>query len=243
MRTIIIGDVHGCGWELAALLDRLGPTEDDRVVMVGDLVVRGPEPLWVLRLVREIGAQAVRGNHEDRLLRWRAAQRDLASGAGNRLAASEARLLEAKWLTRTAEQVDEDGWALIESLPLWLDVPTDDLRVVHAGVQPGVPMDEQAAHTLLTIRTIDDAGRPSELRDGGRLWGAGYDGPPHVVFGHNADYEPQLHPWATGIDTGCVYGGSLTALVLRAGEPIPPLARRGEAMVSVKARSAHYSVA
>ncbi len=243
MRTIIIGDAHGCGWELATLLDRLGPTADDQVIMVGDLVVRGPEPLQVLRLVRTIGAQAVRGNHEDRLLRWRAARHARTQGTDQGLAASETRLLKAKWLTRTAEQIDEDGWALIESLPLSLDLPTHDLQVVHAGVEPGVPLANQAKRTLLTIRTIDDEGRPSELRDAGPLWGACYQGPPHIVFGHNANFKPQLHPWATGIDTGCVYGGALTAVVLPAGEAIPEIPRRPEVMVSVQARKAYYPVA
>jgi len=52
-------------------------------------------------------------------------------------------------------------------------------------------------------------------KDGIVLWGRRYTGPPHVVFGHNAQLEPQLHPWATGIDTGVVYGERLTALVPR----------------------------
>jgi hypothetical protein len=242
MRTIIIGDVHGCATELAALLDRLGPTTDDQVIMVGDLVVRGPDPLGVLSLVRQIGAQVVRGNHEARLLRWRAAHRAQTGGTGSGLAGSEARLLKAKWLTQTAEQIDPEGWALIESLPLWIDLPAHDLRVVHAGLEPGVPLADQAERHLLTIRTVDQAGRPSDRREGGQRWGACYEGPPQVVFGHNADFKPQLHPWATGIDTGCVYGGALTALVLPAGEPVPELARRADALVTIPARQSYYPV-
>ena len=113
---------------------------------------------------------------------------------------------------------------------------------MHAGVLPGVPIAEQAARTLLYLRTVDDGGQPSDLRDGGELWGAGYTGPPHVVFGHNAEHRPQLHPWATGIDTGCVYGGALTALVLPGGEPVPEPRRRTEALVQVRARQAYYPI-
>ncbi|MBW2454848.1 MAG: metallophosphoesterase [Deltaproteobacteria bacterium] len=242
MRTIIIGDVHGCGWELAALLDRLGPTADDELLLVGDLVVRGPEPRRVLQLVREAGARAVRGNHEDRLLRWQAARQAQAEGGEQALEPSEARLLRAKWLTRTADQLEDEDWALIRDLPLWLDARGGQLRVVHGGLLPGVPMEEQAERTLLYLRTVDPLGRPSDLRDGGLPWGARYQGPPHVVFGHNADPEPQLHPWATGIDTGCVYGGCLTALVLPLGEPIPEPDGRGAALVQVAARRAHYPI-
>jgi hypothetical protein len=57
----------------------------------------------------------------------------------------------------------------------------------------------------------------------GALWATHYEGPPHVVFGHSrTSTEPQLHPWATGIDTGCVYGGQASRrVVLDEGEPMP----------------------
>src|SRR4051812_26914666 len=61
-RTIFVGDVHGCRDELAALLDRTGFGRGDRLVMVGDLVVRGPDPRGTLALLREVGAVSVRGN-------------------------------------------------------------------------------------------------------------------------------------------------------------------------------------
>ncbi|HEX3771973.1 MAG TPA: hypothetical protein VHV30_13950, partial [Polyangiaceae bacterium] len=78
---------------------------------------------------------------------------------------------------------------------------------------------------LLRMRTVDRHGRWSDDRDTGTLWGAVYSGPPHIVFGHNARDEVQLHPWATGIDTGCVYGRRLTGMLLHEGEQVP----RGEA--------------
>jgi len=63
-----------------------------------------------------------------------------------------------------------------------------------------------------------------------------YEGPPHVVFGHHAMAGLQLHDWATGLDTGCVYGGRLTAMVLRNGEHPPAARDRLDAIVSVPAR-------
>ncbi|MDQ2645633.1 MAG: metallophosphoesterase, partial [Myxococcota bacterium] len=75
MATILIGDVHGCAAELSELLERLGPRQGDQVVFVGDLVARGPDSPGVLRLIRELGGRAVRGNHEERLLAARAARR------------------------------------------------------------------------------------------------------------------------------------------------------------------------
>ena len=69
-RTIIIGDVHGCARELSDLLGYVGASSTDTIVFVGDLVVRGPLPHEVVSIARSLHAVAVRGNHEDRLLRW-----------------------------------------------------------------------------------------------------------------------------------------------------------------------------
>jgi len=203
MRTVVVGDVHGCRRELEALLSlaRFSPGQD-RLVFVGDLVVRGPEPHEVLALVSRLGAQAVRGNHESRLLAVR-----------GREGSSEHEQLAA--------ELSEDEWKSIEAMPLWVDLPEHGIRVVHAGLVPGQSVDETPAETLLTIRSIDESGRPSASRGRGAPWGERYMGPPHVLFGHNALEEPQLHPWATGIDTGCVYGGRLTAVVLHENEPMP----------------------
>ncbi|HLV20844.1 MAG TPA: hypothetical protein VKZ49_08175, partial [Polyangiaceae bacterium] len=77
-------------------------------------------------------------------------------------------------------------------------------------------------------------------RWGSILWGARYTGPPHLVFGHNAREGVQLHPWATGLDSGCVYGGALTAMVLEAAEPVPPAAERQRVLVSVPARRVYF---
>ena len=91
----------------------------------------------------------------------------------------------------------------------------------------------QTPETLLHIRTVP-RGRDKERV----LWGARYAGPPHVVFGHHAAPGLQMHPWATGLDTGCVYGGALTAVVLAADQRMPrplPAARR-EVLVSQPAR-------
>jgi len=73
----------------------------------------------------------------------------------------------------------------------------------------------------------------------GPLWGASYEGPPHIVFGHNARKDPQLHAHATGLDTACVYGGELTALVLPAGARLPPPNERRDLLVSERARRAY----
>lgn len=241
-RVVIVGDVHGCARELEELLWQIGLGSDDELVFVGDLVVRGPDPVRVLEIFRAHRARAVRGNHEQRLLRHKALHAnnpDRQKAALSRMPSADARVMTSRWLARTAEQLGEDDWRLLASLPLWLDVDPQ-LRVLHAGVVPGIDIAEQDERTLLYVRTIDPGGNPREQRDAGEPWGAQYSGPPHIVFGHNAAPEPQLHTWATCIDTGCVYGGTLTAMVLDAGQRVPPPLERCDVLWSVAAKRVYF---
>ena len=177
-RTIFIGDVHACSRELGELLGRLAWTEADQVCFVGDLVSRGPDPRGVLEWFRKTHARSVRGNHEEGLFAFRAQG---GTGKGERSYA------------HALQELTEEDWALLASLPLWLDLPEHEVRVVHAGVIPGVPIEEQPRSALLTMRYLGPHGEPIE-KGGDLLWGSSYVGPPHVVFGHNANPEPQLHP-------------------------------------------------
>jgi hypothetical protein len=223
--TVIVGDVHGCTAEVEELLEQLRFVEArDRLVFVGDLIVRGPDPHGALTLARRLGARVVRGNHEQRLLSWRH-QRGKPLGAEHE---------------RLALELSEEEWRMLEELPLWIDLPEHGVRVVHGGVVPGLPIERTPPEALLKMRTLDAKGRWSDQPEDGPLWGSVYQGPPHIVFGHNARAHPQLHEWATGLDTGCVYGGRLTGAVLAHGEPMP----RGDAvrvvLRSVEARRRYY---
>jgi len=225
-RTLIVGDVHGCAAELSDLLDRLALTSEDELCFVGDLVARGPDSRGVLRIARETGAKVALGNHEERLLEARKARRD--GTPLPKLGGSHRRLLD---------ELDDGEWAQLEALPLKVDLESQALRIVHAGLVPGIPFEAQDPWLVTHIRSISDDGVPS--KHWGPPWGARYEGPPHIVFGHNARKHPQLHPHATGIDTACVYGGELTAFVLPHGAEIPPPAARRDVLVSVPARRAY----
>jgi len=225
MRFIVVGDVHGCNVELDALLERLAVTSADHVAFVGDLVAKGPNSRLVLRTARELRASIALGNHEERLLEAHAARR-------------EGRPLPKLDPTHESllDELTDEEWALLASLPRWLDLdPT--LRVVHAGIIPGLPMAAQDPYHLTHLRSISESGEPSMRW--GPPWGARYVGPPHLVFGHNARKDPQLHPHATGLDTGCVYGGLLTALVLPQGSALPPPLERRDLLAVEPARRAY----
>jgi hypothetical protein len=136
-------------------------------------------------------------------------------------------------------QLSDADWALLEGMPLYLELPAHAARVVHAGMLPGLPLHRQEAWTLTHIRSVDAQGAPSD-RAGEQPWGARYADSTHVIFGHDARRQLQLHPRATGIDTGCVYGGSLTALVLDEGMMVPFPQQRRDLLVSVRAARPYY---
>jgi hypothetical protein len=207
MSTIVVGDVHGCVDELLDLLAACCYGAGDELVLVGDLVAKGPDSRGVLALVRELGARSVLGNHDHHLLRARDA---LRRGAA---CAPAGRPIKPA-MTRLAEQLDERDWQVLDALPRWLALPEHGALVVHAGLEPGKALSEQNPELLLNMRTLRPDGSGSRRPDDGVLWGSAWPGPELVLFGHHATVGLQRHPFALGLDTGCVYGRELTACVL-----------------------------
>ena len=201
-RTVLIGDVHGCIDELERLLAALAVDATDRVILVGDLVAKGPDSASVVRLARERSFECVLGNHDEFLLRFQRAR-----DAGAAMDAPEA-------VRRTARALDADDWAWLDALPLTIDIAEHHAIAVHAGLVPGVPLGSQRAEHLLTMRSIRPDGSATKRLEEGVPWASLWPGPTHVFFGHDAVRGLQRHPFATGLDTGCVYGRHLTAMVL-----------------------------
>ncbi len=207
-RTLLIGDVHGCNDELGDLLAVAGWTSADRLVLVGDLVNKGPDSQGVVQRARELGALAVLGNHDAHLL-------DVRAGLSKKAHHAEA-----------ARQLKSADWRYLERLPLTLDLPELNCLVIHAGLVPSVELSRQPRHVLLNIRSLDADGHASMRVDGGVPWASRWDGPRHIVFGHDAVRGLQRHRFATGLDSGCVYGKALTGLWLPEGRLVSVPARR-----------------
>jgi hypothetical protein len=227
--TLIIGDVHGCLEELDELLAKAGVTSSDSVIFVGDLIGRGPDSIRVLDRVLQLNARAVQGNHERQLLQLM----DTGTSSVPPLV-HESRL-------RLLERLEPRHLQWLRGLPLYLDLTEHAIWVVHAGLVPGKPLAEQDPWVLTHVRSFDSQGRPS-AQLGDESWAVAYAGPAHVVFGHSAQRGIQLHEFATGLDSGCVYGGSLTGLLLHEDQRVPPIALRPSCLVSVAAHEAHCSV-
>lgn len=216
----MIGDVQGCRVETEDLLARCDHTAGERVIFVGDLVAKGPDSAGVIDLCLEIGARSVLGNHDAAVVRWfraKAARESLPD-----LKPSHVQVVE----TLRPRHI-----AYLETLPLWIDLPEYGALVVHAGLVPGVELDDQDPRMLMNIRTLRRDGSGSTDADDGVLWGTRWKGPELVIFGHHARAGLQRHPFALGLDTGCVYGRELTACILPERRIVSVPARRTYAAI------------
>jgi hypothetical protein len=242
-RSIIIGDVHGCIRELDDLLCRVALNAADRLYFVGDLIDRGPDSLAVLRRVRGLLAShpesaCIAGNHEAKLLRYR--------DKGRRL---------PQW----ARHADADDWHFLEQLPLVHRLPEFSAILVHGGFFPAffqhyrrlgeVPRNWRHARgkrarrmrRFLLVRKIDAAGNMVSLHQAGcglRHWSEAYEGEEGFVF-HGHDARPDLAaPLVVGhtmnLDTGCCFGGRLSAAIL-----LPGMNPANAQTVSVPARETY----
>jgi hypothetical protein len=227
MKTIVVGDIHGCLDELKALVYKVGYRKGvDRFISCGDIVDRGPNSPGCVKYLMEIGAEAVLGNHDSKLLRrWEHTDRanaDPSYYSPMRPSSDQEATIHS--LTRT-----EREW--LRSLPCMIQLPEYRAAVVHAGMLPGVSIDRQNDRVLTMVRFVDNTtGKMVGMKmpgfeqpENSTMWCDLWDGPCDVIFGHcifdlDKIYMGQRRPDGPrcfGIDTGCVFGGHLTALVLQ----------------------------
>lgn len=212
-RLIVIGDVHGCYEDFCKLLEELNfEVEKDNLIMAGDLVNKGPESIKVIRKAMKIGAVVVRGNHEDSAL---SAYYDHLRGDP----------IPAKY--EWVKDLKKKHLRFLENLPFAISIPNYQLIVVHAGLVPETPLSKQDLFSMYKMRDL----KKCEIRnswiplergtDESIPWASQWTGPQHVIFGHDSTRRLQLHPFATGIDTGAVQGGQLSACVFPQMSKIP----------------------
>ena len=214
----IIGDVHGCYGELVTLLTRLGydvardgstarHPDGRTAVFVGDLVDRGPAVVEVVQLVmgmvRDGTARCVVGNHEDKLKRALEG-RNVTVGHG--LAESLAQL------AARPPEVAHEVRAFIDSLVSHQVLDGGRLVVAHAGLREDMQNRPHGAVRSFclygdTTGETDDYGLPVRYP-----WADEYRGRAMVVYGHTPVPTASFVNNTICVDTGCVFGGSLTAL-------------------------------
>ena len=234
---LVIGDVHGCYEEMLLLHEKAVAENGHRpfsfVILVGDLCNKGPDSVKVIRHVRTHYPTwlAVRGNHDDSAL---------AAALGDELRRQKPTY---QWTWRrqddeTDKSLSDEDVLWLSELPYTIRIPSSiygdsseevDTLIVHAGLTPNMPLENQSTATMVTLRNVckilDSPGEyvvdvPQDANESpGQYgtpepWAHAWKGPFHVVFGHDAKRGLQQYPWATGLDTGCCYGKQLTGLIL-----------------------------
>lgn len=220
----VIGDLHGCYDELCRLLDRLGHTDlcgrgpsigegtRLRVIFVGDLTDRGDRNVDTFNLVADLvergDALCVLGNHDRRFMRWLRGE-DVAVAHG--LAAT---IVEFERLTRPEQsRFRERAIHFYETTPSAVRFDQGRAVVVHAAWRSGMVAEKNPKKIYYYAMYGPTTGKKTPDGFPDRIdWASGYRGPEHVIFGHQVYKVPYVNPYATGIDTGCVFGGGLTAL-------------------------------
>jgi len=199
MQTLVIGDIHGCYFELQALMEKANLGDGDSIISLGDFMDRGPETPQVLDFFQNtLNTRALMGNHERKHVR--AAKGELS------LAISQ----------KISRQQLGDGYAdavtWMERLPLFLELP--EAVLVHGYLEPGVPIEEQ--NPLVLCGTMGGENILRERYD--RPWYELYEGEKPVIVGHHnyndTDQPFVYHDKVFGLDTSCVNGKSLTGLLL-----------------------------
>lgn len=148
-RRIFIGDVHGHYDGLMSLLERISPTNEDTIYFVGDLIDRGPQSAKVVDYVFTQNHPCVLGNHEQLLLN--AFSQDRLSGqALHSWLYSGGQSTLASYKDDTNLLANHVEW--LRSLPVYIDL--NDIWLVHAGMNPALPISEQTAEDCCWVRDI-----------------------------------------------------------------------------------------
>ncbi len=213
----VIGDVHGCANELETLLQKLGwykdaegvYTHDDArrmVAFVGDLVDRGPDNPRVLQMAMDLlekkRAYWVMGNHDDRLRRYL---------KGNKVKTAHGLQETIDQLAAYPAEFSQKILETLENLPSYAVLDNKKLIIAHAGLKEKYHFQtsESARRFALMGQStglFDEAGFPIRYD-----WAQDYRGTPTVIYGHVIVDAVEIINNCIDIDTGCVFGGKLTA--------------------------------
>lgn len=194
----VIGDIHGCLDPLQRLITQLPLGESDEVIFLGDYIDRGPDSKGVIDYLLTLRGRYtfLMGNHERmfvNFLQGKERQLFLYNGGA-------ATLDSYGGLSR----IPATHLTFLDRLRPYCE--RGDYLFVHAGVRPGIPLQEQDENDLLWIREEFYA-HPERY-------------PTTVVFGHTPMREVLMEDDRIGIDTACVYGNKLTCLILPSREVV-----------------------
>ncbi|KAJ4986433.1 ser/thr protein phosphatase family (calcineurin-like phosphoesterase) [Stagonosporopsis vannaccii] len=237
-RLVFVGDVHGCREELEHLLKKVNfEKKHDHLVLTGDMIAKGPDSPGVISLAEKLGASCVRGNWEDKLLLSIAESEsrhlDTLPGPDESPDRKTDFLDEASHshgdyaLRKLAKSFSKHQITYLQQCPVILrigNVPNlGEFAVVHAGLVPDISLENQDPFHVMNMRTIDLKTRIPSSKHAGTPWEKFWNHQQKkkaehdrlsVVYGHNRKRGLNLQEFTFGLDSGCVSGGKLTALVV-----------------------------
>ena len=209
-KTFIVGDIHGCFNELQDLLKIAGVSlSRHQLLLVGDLINKGPLSFQTLKWVRDNNIRSVIGNHELRFLEGQRSSKSLSPQ-----------------LKELADQMggDLDDWLnWLDKLPSHLEF--NDYLVVHGGLVPGKHPSETDRRYLSTIRTWTGKLTPQYFPEA-PPWHDFYHGDKFVYYGHFAGQGVLRTKNTQCLDSGCVYGKSLFGIWVGSDEVLSTPARK-----------------
>ena len=199
-KIFAIGDIHGCLDKLKTLLGMIQVNWDkDLMVFLGDYVDRGPDSRGVIELLLNLKKEHadrlifLKGNHEWMFMQFlNGEDHDLFLPNGGK------KTLESYSVKKDKIDIPQSHRDFLDHLDLYFE--TNDYIFVHAGLRPYISISEQSPEDLLWIRS--------------HFLKSSYDWGKRVIFGHTPFSVPLIETNKVGIDTGAVYGGRLTCLVL-----------------------------
>lgn len=209
MRYVIVGDIHGCLNTFQELMRVVKLTPSDTLILLGDLVDRGPSPVETVKHIYELTTThkviLLRGNHEHKHL--------ITLHYGQRFSNDDEIRSTQNQLSK-----EEQEWLLGGSL--FYRNREENFICVHGGIPSSMTklpwpqfndnkgLSQENARSLMFLR-----------RENGELWANSYDGRfGFAYFGHQVFDAPKHFNHAIGLDTGAVFGGSLSAAVIESGK-------------------------
>ena len=243
----LIGDVHGCLPELLELLTELGYTVSDALevtppagrtlVFLGDLTDRGPDSPSVLRLVMGMlaagTALCVQGNHDAKLLR---------ALQGHAVKVTHGLEVTLAQLSHETPEFADAVRDFLAALPHHLLLDDGHLVAAHAGLPTYLQgRDSGRVWSFALYGDVERQGHDANGLPVRRDWAAGYHGPALVAYGHTPVQQARWKNRTVNLDTGCVFGGQLSALrypeLTTVSVPARAVYREaGRALIEVEAR-------
>ncbi|PVU95539.1 hypothetical protein BB561_001753 [Smittium simulii] len=242
-RLIFIGDIHGCIDEFESLLKKVEYQHNkDKLVLLGDLVGKGPSSLKVVNKAIDLQAYCVRGNHDDLVIRWydffqKNPGIDEKTLKNTKLPYHDFNLHGEH--INIARSMSRKEFEFLVKMPMIINFKSDieSIVAVHAGLDPLKPLEDQDSNIVMRMRNILDNGTPVEKKkNGGSSWSKVWnkfktaslhsqlslsksdkktcvDQTTTVFYGHDAARNLKLKDYTKGLDTGCVYGRELSAFI------------------------------